>query len=139
MDEIAVRIVATDRGIDPKQILHRLLRDRDLAKSSRLDHLVETNGCFATLARACRTAGDHELTEWWSEQRCASEWRGSLEAPLVRPDGQATLNADVQPDIEPCRAASEVAWAFNHNIEAVESARRSLSDATSLCCPRRPG
>ncbi|MPZ15541.1 MAG: hypothetical protein GEU73_14165 [Chloroflexi bacterium] len=93
MDEIAIRIVAADRAIDPKRIRYRVQRDRDLAKSSRLNHLVETNGFFTTLVRACLTAGDHQLSEWWGEERCAAEWRGSLEAPLVRPDGQAVVGS----------------------------------------------
>jgi hypothetical protein len=93
MDEVAVRIVATDRGIDPKKIRYRLERDRDLAKSSRLDHLIEINGFFATLVRACRNAGDVELLEWWSEQRRAAEWTGILDTPLVRPDGQAIIRS----------------------------------------------
>jgi len=91
MDEIAIRIVATDRGLDLKRVRYRLDRDRELASSSRLAHLVETNDFFAKLVRGCREIGDHELVEWWSEQRSAAAWKGTLESPLVRPDGQGVV------------------------------------------------
>jgi hypothetical protein len=91
LDDIGMRIVATDRGLEPKRIRHRLERDRDLASSSRLDHLVDTNDFFVKLTKGCRSSGDHRVVQWWSEQRSAATWKGALDAPLVRPDGQGTL------------------------------------------------
>lgn len=97
MGEIAMRIVATDRGLDLKRVRYRLDRDRALASSSKLTHLIETNDFFAKLARACRAAGDHELVEWWSEQRSAAAWKGTLDSPLVRPDGQGVVKGPERP------------------------------------------
>jgi hypothetical protein len=54
----------------------------EFAASQRLAHLVGTNGFFTALLRAARTSACCELSEWWSERRCAREW-----GEVVRPDG----------------------------------------------------
>src|SRR6266545_2802632 len=58
-------------------------RDKALATSSRLGHLVGTNGFFTALIRSARrSSGRCRLRTWRSERRCAAEW-----GDLVRPDG----------------------------------------------------
>jgi hypothetical protein len=60
-------------------------RDKALAiaTSSRLGHLVGTNGFFTALIRiARRSSGRCRLRTWRSERGCTAEW-----GDLVRPDG----------------------------------------------------
>ena len=82
LGDTGVQVVAAERAVDPRQIRHR--KDRALAYelSPRLAHLVDTNGLFCRLARACRERVDLHLSDWWPETRCADAWGG-----LVRPDG----------------------------------------------------
>ena len=86
LDTLGVEIVAADRGIEvPRPGLHHS-RALALADSQRLAHLLGVNGLFCSLARWARTVEDGELTEWWPERRCVTEW-----GEVVRPDGFGTL------------------------------------------------
>jgi hypothetical protein len=79
---VGIAIVASHRGVEPKELPLRQDRLRGLAYSPRLDHLLAVNGFFSRLASTCRRRHGFELVEWWSEGRCAATWGG-----LVRPDG----------------------------------------------------
>jgi hypothetical protein len=70
---------------DDETALTSWRRDKALAiaTSSRLGHLVGTNGFFTALIRSARrSSGRCRLRTWRSERRCAAEW-----GDLVRPDG----------------------------------------------------
>lgn len=82
LDDLGVRLVAADRGIDPSKTDRRRARSLALADSQRLGHLLGVNGFFCSLAGAARRHRECELEEWWSEQRCIKEW-----GEVVRPDG----------------------------------------------------
>lgn len=86
LGEAGIEIVAAWRGVDRKELGLRMDRLRSIAYSPRLAHLVEVNSFFCRLAYRCRSAQLLQLTEWWSERRCASEWGG-----MVRPDGLGRL------------------------------------------------
>jgi hypothetical protein len=85
LGEAGIHIVAAWRGVDRKDLKLHIDRLRAVAYSPRLPHLVEVNGFFTRLAHRCRSS-NLRLTEWWSERRCASEWKG-----MVRPDGLGRL------------------------------------------------
>jgi hypothetical protein len=82
LDEIGASIVAAERA-QPIEALH-WRRDRAVAvaTSSRLPHLVGSNGLFTQLIRYARDHEDYQLATWWSERRCAT-----VTGHLVRPDG----------------------------------------------------
>lgn len=82
LGSVGIAIVASHRGVEPKELPLRQDRLRGLAYSPRLDHLLAVNGFFSRLASICRGRAGFELLEWWSEGRCAATWGG-----LVRPDG----------------------------------------------------
>jgi Replication-relaxation len=86
LGEVGIEMVASWRGVERKELGLRMDRLRGIAYSPRLAHLVEVNGFFSRLAYRCRTDRLLELVEWWSERRCAAEWRG-----MVRPDGMGRL------------------------------------------------
>jgi hypothetical protein len=70
---------------DDETALASWRRDKALAiaTSSRLGHLVGTNGFFTALIRSARrSSGRCRLLTWRSERQCAAEW-----GDLVRPDG----------------------------------------------------
>jgi hypothetical protein len=86
LDTLGVELVAADRAVEvPRPGLHHS-RALALADSQRLAHLLGINGLFCSLARWARTVEDGELTEWWPERRCVTEW-----GEVVRPDGFGTL------------------------------------------------
>jgi hypothetical protein len=85
LGEVGIDIVASWRGVERKELGLRMERLRRIAHSPRLAHLVEVNGFFSRLAYCCRST-ELQLAEWWSERRCAAEWRG-----MVRPDGLGRL------------------------------------------------
>ena len=76
------RVLAAELGIPFAELGYR--RDRVLAwaYSSRLAHLAGVNGLFAALHAAARRHTVAYLDQWWSEQRCATTWRG-----YINPDG----------------------------------------------------
>jgi hypothetical protein len=79
---LGAALVAAEAGLDPSDLAWRRRLVHDLAASQRLAHLVGTNGFFCALLRSARTREGCQLTEWWSERRCAAEW-----GEVVRPDG----------------------------------------------------
>ena len=88
LDELGMRIVAADRGLDIKRIRQRLQADLDLPARSHLHHQLEVNEFFVTLIKACRDSqGEYEVRSWWSEKRCKETWKG-----IVSPDGLGELS-----------------------------------------------
>jgi hypothetical protein len=84
--EVGMEMVASWRGVERKELGLRMDRLRRIAYSPRLAHVVEVNGFFSRLAYRCRITHLVQVKEWWSERRCAAEWRG-----MVRPDGLGLL------------------------------------------------
>ena len=88
LDELGMRIVAADRGLDIKLIRQRLQADLDIPARSHLHHQLEVNEFFVTLIKACRDSqGEFEVRRWWSEKRCKETWKG-----IVSPDGLGELS-----------------------------------------------
>jgi hypothetical protein len=74
-------LIAAERGQPaPRRWPRHVLA---LATSQRLGHTLGVNGFFTALAAAARASGGAcALAEWWSEQRCATQF-----GEIVRPDG----------------------------------------------------
>jgi Replication-relaxation len=87
---LGAALVAAEAGRDVGNLSWRRSLARDLAASQRLAHLVGTNGFFTALLSAARTSADCELSQWWSERRCAREW-----GEVVRPDGYGVWHEGV--------------------------------------------
>jgi Replication-relaxation len=81
LGEIGAQVVASWRGVEARELAFRMDRQRRIAHSPRLAHLVEVNGFFCRVAYRCRNT-ELRLSEWWSERRCAAAWEG-----MVRTDG----------------------------------------------------
>ncbi len=75
-------LIAGHRNIDVAELGWRPDNTVVLATNQRLAHLVGTNGIFTALTRESRHRGGCRLELWWSEHRCAVEFRG-----IARPDG----------------------------------------------------
>ncbi|MFN2490293.1 MAG: replication-relaxation family protein [Actinomycetota bacterium] len=87
LDELGMRVVAADRGLDLKRVRQRLQTDLDIPARSHLHHQLEVNDFFVTLIKACRDSkGHYELIRWWNEKRCREAWKG-----MVHPDGLGEL------------------------------------------------
>lgn len=82
LGEAGAALIAAQRGIDVGDLGWQPDNTVVLATSQRLGHLVGTNGFFTALARESRRRADCRLALWWSEHRCAVEFRG-----IARPDG----------------------------------------------------
>ncbi len=86
LDELGARMIAAERGIEPKELDWTRGRALKLASSSQLRHLVEANGFFTCLIYALRSRPATALSAWWGQRRCARTW-----GELVRPDGYGRL------------------------------------------------
>lgn len=88
LDELGMRIVAADRGLDIKQVRQRLQTDLDLPAGSHFRHQLEVNDFFVTLIAACSDSnGQFRFERWWSEKRCKAKWNG-----IIRPDGLGEIS-----------------------------------------------
>ena len=88
LDELGMRVVAADRGLDLKRARQRLQTDLDIPARSHLHHQLEVNDFFVTLVKACRDSqGLCELICWWNEKRCREAWKG-----IITPDGLGELS-----------------------------------------------
>jgi hypothetical protein len=88
LDELGMRVVAADRGLDLKRMRQRLQTDLDIPARTHLHHQLEVNDFFVTLINACRDSeGHYELNRWWNEKRCKQAWKG-----IVTPDGLGELS-----------------------------------------------
>jgi Replication-relaxation len=89
LDELGMRVVAADRGLDLKRARQRLQTDLDIPARSHLHHQLEVNDFFVTLIKACRDSeGHYELIRWWNEKHCRETWKG-----IVHPDGLGELSS----------------------------------------------
>jgi hypothetical protein len=86
LDELGAAVVATERGLETKELDWSRSKALKLASSSQLTHLVEANGFFVTLIAATRRSAGVHVTAWWGQRRCTQAW-----GELVRPDGYAAL------------------------------------------------
>ncbi|MFE3452469.1 replication-relaxation family protein [Nonomuraea sp. NPDC059194] len=79
--ETAAAVLASEEGVDLAESGYRRDRVIGIAFSSSLGHTVGANGIAASLyGYACRHP-ESELTTWWPEHRCRTEW-----GPIARPD-----------------------------------------------------
>jgi hypothetical protein len=84
LDEAGAVVLAADRGIQVRDLGWNRRRVLDsIMSGQRLAHLVGVNGFFTALIRTARGSDSQQrLAKWWSERRCAAQWRG-----VVEPDG----------------------------------------------------
>ena len=82
LDELGAMVVAADRGEDPDRSRWRADKALAIGKSQRLRHLVGVNGLFSALLAEYRRREDCDLSLWWSERHCASQFDR-----LAQPDG----------------------------------------------------
>lgn len=88
LDSRGALVVASYRGIDPKELGFRPERSLAIVEGPRLLHLRETNGFFTRLAYASRVSDSgYVLAAWHGEAWCKARWNG-----LVTPDGLGRLD-----------------------------------------------
>jgi Replication-relaxation len=86
LDELGAAVVASERGLEPRELEWSRARSLKLASSGQLQHLVQANGFFTKLIEALRPRRGLALLDWWGQRRCAQVW-----GELVRPDGYCAL------------------------------------------------
>lgn len=91
LDEAGARIVAAELRVDRAELRWRRDVALRVASSSHLDHQVEVNDFFTTLAEQARNAGG-ALSEWYGE-RTGHQLLGGV----VVPDGYGVLRLPEQP------------------------------------------
>lgn len=92
LDDLGAHVLAGHYDLEVKHLLKRLDKDRGLAHSRKLDHILEINDFFVDLICRCREVSGCRLVTWWSEHRCEKRWRSSRDSePLVRPDAEGLL------------------------------------------------
>ncbi|WP_239341113.1 replication-relaxation family protein [Frankia sp. CiP3] len=80
------QVLAAGRGVSVRELGYRHDRLLTLAHSTRLAHLVGSNGLFVAWIHTTRALpAGRGLTVWWSEQRAATVW-----GQYTRPDGYGT-------------------------------------------------
>ena len=82
LDELGAMVMAAERGEDPDKSRWRADKALAIGKSQRLRHLVGVNGFFTALLAESRGREDCDLSLWWSERHCASQFDRS-----AQPDG----------------------------------------------------
>jgi hypothetical protein len=82
LDEFGAMVVAAERGEDPDKSRWRADKALAIGKSQRLRHLVGVNGFFSSLLAESRRREDCDLSLWWSERHCASQFDR-----IAQPDG----------------------------------------------------
>ena len=86
LDQLGAMVLAAERDLDPEQLHWRADKSLAIAKSQRLRHLVGVNGFFSALVAESRRRADCELSLWWSERYCASQFER-----IALPDGLGRL------------------------------------------------
>jgi hypothetical protein len=82
LDQLGAMVVAAERGEDPDKSRWRADKALAIGKSQRLRHLVGVNGFFSALAAESRRRDDCDLSLWWSERHCTSQFDR-----IAQPDG----------------------------------------------------
>lgn len=82
LDELGAMVMAAERGEDPDKSHWRADKALAIGRSQRLRHLVGVNGFFSALMAESRRRQDCDLSLWWSERHCASQFDRS-----ANPDG----------------------------------------------------
>jgi hypothetical protein len=82
LDQLGATVVAATRDQDPDQLHWRTDKALAIAKSQRLRHMLGVNGFFSALVAESRRRSDCELSLWWSERYCASQFER-----IALPDG----------------------------------------------------
>ncbi|MDA8287840.1 MAG: replication-relaxation family protein [Actinomycetota bacterium] len=82
LDQLGAMVVAAERGEDPDTSRWRADKALAIGKSQRLRHLVGVNGFFSSLLAESRRRSDCDLSLWWSERHCASQFDR-----IAQPDG----------------------------------------------------
>ena len=82
LDQLGAMVVAAKRGEDPDKSRWRADKALAIGKSQRLRHLIGLNGFFSALVAESRRRDDCDLSLWWSEGHCASQFDR-----IAQPDG----------------------------------------------------
>jgi hypothetical protein len=82
LDALGAMVAAAERGEDPDTSRWRADKALAIGKSQRLRHLVGVNGFFSALVAESRRRDDCDLSLWWSERHCTSQFDR-----IAQPDG----------------------------------------------------
>ena len=82
LDELGAMVAAAQWGEDPEKSRWRADKALAIGKSQRLGHLVGVNGFFSALVAESRRREDCDLSLWWSERHCTSQFDR-----IAQPDG----------------------------------------------------
>ena len=82
LDQLGAVVVAAERGEDPDTSRWRADKALVIGKSQRLWHLGGVNGFVSSLLAESRRRSDCDLSLWWSERHCASQFDR-----IAQPDG----------------------------------------------------
>jgi len=95
IDQLGAEIVAASRAESPPRRGQTLDRNRRIATSRTVDHLLGINQFFTDLAGYARTHRPARLQRWWSEQQCAAPGAfGMTLISPIRPDGHGVFTAE---------------------------------------------
>ena len=86
LNQLGATVVAGERGEDPDTSRWRADKALAIGKSQRLGHLIGVNGFFSALLAESRRREDCDLSLWWSERHCASQFER-----IDQPDGLGIL------------------------------------------------
>ena len=82
LDQLGALVVAAERGEDPDKCRWRADKALAIGRSQHLRHRVGASGFFAALLGESRRREDCDLSLWWSERYCASQFER-----IAQPDG----------------------------------------------------
>ena len=82
LDQLGAMVVAAERGEDLDKSRWRADKALAIGKSQRLRHLVGVDRFFSALVAESRRREDCNLSLWWSERHCASQFDR-----IAQPDG----------------------------------------------------
>ena len=82
LDQLGAMVVAAERGEDLDKSRWRADKALVIGKSQRLRHLVGVDRFFSALVAESRRREDCNLSLWWSERHCASQFDR-----IAQPDG----------------------------------------------------
>jgi hypothetical protein len=82
LDALGAMVVAAEQGEDLDTSRWRADKALAIGKSQRLRHLVGVNGFCSALVAESRRREDCDLSLWWSERHCASQFDR-----IAQPDG----------------------------------------------------
>jgi Replication-relaxation len=124
LDHLGAMVVAAESDRDRDEIRWTPEKALAIGRSQRLAHLVSINGFFSALVAEGRRRADCELSLWWSERYCATNF-----ADIVRPDGLGVS--------EEGGASVTFCLEYDRSTETLERLQKKLSGYEDLQAARR--